>query len=176
MKILEFHIPGVILFELSRYNDERGFFQEIFRSEWLLKYNINKNFVQDNLSISKKNVLRGLHFQVEPYQQGKLISVLSGKILDVLVDIRKKSPHFGKFLMIELDAKSPHLLWIPEGFAHGFLSLEDNSIVFYKCTNYYNKEAERTLLWNDPEIGIPWPISNPIISEKDKKGILLADL
>jgi len=162
---------GLLLFELDCFKDHRGIFFEMMRTSWIEQYIGKVSFVQDNISISRKNVVRGLHFQEPPHEQGKLITCLSGKIIDVAVDLRKKSPYYGKFLMIEMSSEVPSCLWIPPGFAHGFLALEDNTIVHYKCTAYYNKESERCIIWNDPTLGIPWMVSNPLLSDKDKNGI-----
>ena len=136
---------------------------------------MNMKFVQDNESKSGKNVLRGLHFQKPPFAQGKLVRVIQGKVLDVAVDIRKGSPTYGKYHSVELDAESKRMFYIPEGFAHGFLTLEENTIFAYKCTNYYNKESEGSLLWCDEEIGIDWNVENPVLSDKDKISPLFKD-
>ena len=162
-------IPGVILITPKVFSDERGFFMESYKESEFKANGINFEFKQDNHSKSSKNVLRGLHYQLEPYAQGKLVRVITGKIFDVAVDIRKGSPTFGKWVSAELSEDNKKMLWIPPGFAHGFLSLEDNTNVLYKSTNEYNKESERGISWNDPEIGIKWPINNPLLSDKDKK-------
>jgi dTDP-4-dehydrorhamnose 3,5-epimerase len=127
-------------------------------------------FVQDNVSVSKKNVLRGLHFQHPPMAQGKLVSVLNGRVIDVAVDIRKNSPTYGQHCMVELSRENGLQFWIPPGFAHGFLALEDETVFNYKCTNYYSPDHEETLLWDDIDLKINWPIQNPIISKKDLVG------
>ena len=165
----EKEIEGIAIFETDVFHDDRGYFME-FYNEKKFKHNVLENFSfkQDNISCSKKNVLRGLHFQSPPFEQGKLIQVLKGKVLDVVVDVRKKSKTFGKHLKIELSSNNHKKLWIPPGFAHGFLSLEDDTILSYKCTNYYSKDHEMDLLWNDENLNIDWGIENPIISEKDK--------
>ena len=162
-------IPDVIIITLKAFGDERGFFMESYKESEFKANGITFDFKQDNHSKSSKNVLRGLHYQLEPYAQGKLVKVVTGRIFDVAVDIRKGSPTFGKWVSAELSEENKQMLWIPPGFAHGFLSLEDNTNVLYKSTNEYNKESERGILWNDPEIGIKWPVSNPILSEKDRK-------
>ena len=165
----EKEIEGIAIFETDVFHDDRGYFMEYFNEN-----NFNQNvlgnfsFKQDNISCSKKNVLRGLHFQAPPFEQGKLIQVLKGKVLDVVVDVRKKSKTFGKHLKIELSSKNHKKLWIPPGFAHGFLSLEEDTILSYKCTNYYSKNHEMDLLWNDENLNIDWGIKNPIVSKKDK--------
>ena len=166
-------IPDVILITPKAFGDERGFFMESHKESQFKANGIAFDFKQDNHSKSSKNVLRGLHYQLEPYAQGKLVKVVTGRIFDVAVDIRKGSPTFGKWVSAELSEENKQMLWIPPGFAHGFLSLEDNTNVLYKSTNEYNKESEGGILWNDPEIDIKWPVSNPILSEKDKKHPLL---
>jgi len=130
-------------------------------------HGIPSSFGQDNESISKKNVLRGLHFQLPPHDQGKLVRVIKGAVIDVAVDIRKQSPTYGKYIMVELNEENKYQFWIPSGFAHGFLSLADETIFSYKCTNHYNKESESGLLWDDKDLNIQWNIENPIVSEKD---------
>ena len=125
-------------------------------------------FVQDNESKSAKGVLRGLHFQVPPFEQGKLVRVIKGAVLDVAVDLRKKSPTYGKWECVELSERNKRMYWIPAGFAHGFLTLEDNTVFFYKCTAVYNKESEKSIAWNDNDLFIQWGISNPVLSDKDK--------
>ena len=160
---------GVKIFAPNVYLDRRGYFIELFNN---LRFNDNFldniSFEQDNFSCSNKNVLRGLHFQSPPYSQGKLIQVLQGRILDVIVDIRKASKTYGEHIKFELSAENHKQLWIPPGFAHGFLTLEDKTLFSYKCTNYYSKEHEMDLLWNDVDLDIHWGIENPIISEKDQ--------
>ena len=162
-------IEGILIFENDIFFDDRGYFME-FYNEKKFKKNIleNLSFKQDNISCSKKNVLRGMHFQLPPFEQGKLVQVIKGKALDVVVDLRKGSKTFGEHLRIELSGNNKKKLWIPPGFAHGFLSLENDTILSYKCTNYYSKDHEMDLLWNDENLNIDWGIENPIISEKDK--------
>jgi dTDP-4-dehydrorhamnose 3,5-epimerase len=154
------------------FGDQRGYFLESF-NEKLFSEVVGKKitFVQDNESLSSKNVVRGLHFQKPPYAQGKLVRVVKGSVLDVAVDLRKKSPTFGKVFTIELSETNKRQFWIPEGFAHGFATLEDNTIFQYKCTSYYSPENEETIKWNDSTLGIDWKINEPIISDKDKKGL-----
>lgn len=168
-------IPDVILINAKTFTDERGFFMESYKDSEFKANGVIFDFKQDNHSKSSKNVLRGLHYQLEPYAQGKLVKVVTGRIFDVAVDIRKGSPTFGNWISAELSEENKQMLWIPPGFAHSFLSLEDNTNVLYKSTNEYNKESERGILWNDPEINIKWPVSNPILSEKDKKHPLLKE-
>lgn len=171
MIVKEFEIEGLRLFEPRIFHDDRGFFFESYNEE---KYSAfigaEVHFVQDNISTSKKGVLRGLHFQTPPFAQGKLVSVIKGKVLDVAVDIRKGSPTYGKYQVMELSAENKLQFWIPAGFAHGFVSLEEDTIFSYKCSNYYSPAHERTLLWNDIDLGIEWGINDPIVSEKDKIG------
>ena len=167
MIVNRFEIEGLLLIKPTLFSDERGVFYETYSREKYTSQGLPANFLQDNESISKKNVLRGLHFQAPPHDQGKLVRVIKGAALDVAVDIRKKSPTYGKYIMVELNEDNKHQFWIPSGFAHGFLSLSDETIFSYKCTNLYNKESELGLLWNDKDINIQWNIDNPIISEKD---------
>lgn len=168
-------IPDVILITSKAFSDERGFFMESYKESEFKANGINFEFKQDNHSKSSKKVLRGLHYQLEPYAQGKLVRVITGKIFDVAVDIRRGSPTFGKWVSAELSEDNKKMLWIPPGFAHGFLALEDNTNVLYKSTNEYSKESERGILWNDLEIGIKWPLDNPLLSDKDKKHPVLKD-
>lgn len=150
-------------------------FQEA-RYREALKLSADEHFVQDNFSVSKKGTLRGLHYQAPPMAQGKLVSVLKGRVLDVAVDIRVGSPTYGQHVVVELSGDNHRQLWIPQGFAHGFLVLEDDTYFTYKCTNVYSKEHDRGVLWNDPALGIDWQIENPIVSEKDQKHPLFADI
>lgn len=167
-------IPDVILIESKFFKDERGFFKETYKKSEFVKAGVKQNFVQDNHSFSQKDTLRGLHFQNPPHSQGKLVRCVSGSILDVAVDIRLSSPTFGKWISAELNDKNHLMLWIPEGFAHGFLALED-SHVEYKVTNEYHKESEDGIIWNDPTLNILWNISHPIVSEKDSGWPLLKE-
>ena len=173
----EKEIEGIIIFDTDVFRDERGYFMEYY-NEKMFKQNVLENFSfkQDNISLSKKNVLRGLHFQAPPFEQGKLIQVLKGKVMDVAVDVRKGSKTYGKHLKIELSSKNHKQLWIPPGFAHGFLTLEDDTLFSYKCTNHYSKNHEMDLLWNDYNLNIDWGIENPVISEKDEKATKFEDL
>jgi dTDP-4-dehydrorhamnose 3,5-epimerase len=157
---------GLILIETESFPDERGFFTELYRKSEFKKGGVEDNLVQENLSYSHKGVLRGLHYQRNPMAQGKLINVLKGNIFDVTVDIRKGSPTFGKWYCVELSAANNKMLWIPEGFAHGFFALED-SHVFYKTNREYSKEHEGGILWNDPDIGIVWPVKDPKVNKRD---------
>lgn len=162
-------IDGLVIINTKKFNDERGYFFESFHQkkfEEFIGYSVE--FVQENESQSIKNVVRGLHFQNPPFAQGKLVRVPFGKVIDVVVDIRKNSTTYGKYFSIELSKENGIQLWMPPGFAHGFVSLEENSILSYKCTNYYNKESEGAILWNDKDLGIDWMVDTPIISEKDQ--------
>ena len=170
MEIITTHIPDILIIKPKVFEDARGYFYESYNTELFQQNGINVNFVQDNQSLSQKGVLRGLHFQNPPHAQGKLIRVIKGAVLDVVVDIRKKSLTYGQYFGIELNEKNKTQLWIPPGFAHGFLTLEDNTIFSYKCTNYYNKPSEDCILWNDPNININWGIDKPLLSEKDLAG------
>ncbi len=163
-------IPDVLLLEPKVVGDERGFFLEFYNQRVFRDLGITPNFVQDNHSHSRKNVLRGLHYQVRA-PQGKLIRVLSGAIWDVAVDIRKNSPTFGKWVSEELSSQNKKMLWIPGGFAHGFVVTSDTADIIYKVTDFYSPADERSILWNDPQLGIPWPITGePTLSAKDRAG------
>ena len=169
MIIKQTGFEGLVLVSPDVLNDERGYFFESFHKEKFAASELPVEFEQDNQSLSHKNVLRGLHFQNPPYEQGKLVRVVNGSLLDVVVDIRKNSTTYGKNYSMVLNAKEQVMLWIPAGFAHGFLSLEDNTILSYKCTKVYNKESESGLLYNDADLKIDWNCENPIVSEKDIK-------
>jgi len=176
MNYRKLKIPSVIVIEPKVHKDERGFFFKSFNENNFLKeVGIKINFVQDNHSFSKKNVLRGLHYQVQN-TQGKIIRVTKGKILDIAVDIRKSSETFGQWVGVELSDENNFQVWIPEGFAHGFYILSDEAEVLYKATNFYSPKDERSILWSDPSIGIDWGLIDvPIISTKDQDGLLLKD-
>jgi len=162
-------IPEVILVEAKSSPDERGFFLESFKESVFLENGINTKFVQDNFSHSTKDVLRGLHYQKNPKAQAKLLTVLRGEIFDVAVDIRKNSPTYGKWISEILSEHNKKLIYIPEGFAHGFCILSDEADVFYKVNQEHSPEHDSGLIWNDPEINIKWPIDKPIMSERDQK-------
>ncbi len=168
MEIRYLDIPGLIEFIPSSFKDARGEFMETFRHEIMMKAGITTTFVQENQSFSKKNVLRGIHFQKKPFEQGKLIRVITGSALDVAVDLRPDSEFFGQYHSIVLESNRNNIFFIPEGFGHGFLALED-CILQYKCTKYYHPEADSGIVWNDPELKIRWGIENPILSDKDAK-------
>ena len=170
MKLIKTKIPGPLIIKTKIYNDKRGFFKETFRNN-LFK---NIKFPFDIMSSSKKKVLRGLHIQTDK-SQAKIITVTHGKIFDVAVDLRKNSKTFGKYISIILSENSDFSIYIPKGFAHGFLCLSKKCTVNYKCSEYRHSKYEKTLSWNDPKVNIKWPISNPILSNKDKNGLNLLD-
>lgn len=176
MKFTPLELPGLLLIEPRQFSDERGYFFESYQQELFARNGIHFAFVQDNQSLSKRNVLRGLHFQAPPYEQGKLVRVIKGSALDVIVDIRNGSPTFGKHITVLLNEENHFMLWIPPGFAHGFLSLTNDTIFYYKCTNYYNRESEGGILWNDNTLAINWQANNPIVSEKDLQLTAFKDL
>lgn len=170
MKIIDTKIPDIKIIEPKVFGDERGFFFESFNQqqfEAAIGYTVK--FVQDNHSKSSKGVLRGLHYQLPPYAQGKLVRCVVGEVFDVAVDIRKNSPTFGQWVGIHLTAENKRQLWIPQGFAHGFLTLSDTAEFLYKTTDYYNRECEGAILWNDPELSIEWPFVDILLSDKDKQ-------
>lgn len=167
MKFIKTDIEGLLIIEPDVFPDDRGFFFESFSKIKYEKEAFKYNFLQDNISKSTKGTIRGLHYQVGEFTQGKLCQVISGKVFDVAVDIRFGSPTFGKYVGVELSGENHTQLWIPTGFAHGFSVLSDEAIFMYKCTNYYSKKDERAILYNDPDIGIDWKVEKPIVSEKD---------
>jgi dTDP-4-dehydrorhamnose 3,5-epimerase len=169
---IKLNIPDVILVEPASYIDSRGYFLEMFKSSSFSENGIDLKFSQDNLSFSKKGTVRGLHFQKHPYEQGKLVSTITGSIFDVAVDLRINSNTFGKYVYAILSEENHRSLWIPPGFGHGFMALED-SHVMYKVTSEYNKDYDSGIMWNDPDIGVLWPDIAPIISDKDRKLITL---
>lgn len=173
MEVTETKLPGVLVVEPRVIGDERGFFMETWNEARYREAGLPYEFVQDNLSFSQHGVLRGLHFQ-NPNQQGKLVYVLSGEVFDVAVDIRVGSPHFGEWTGATLSAENKRQFYIPEGFAHGFVVTGDSALFAYKCTGFYDGRAEGGVLWNDPEIGIQWPIEDPTLSEKDQNATPLS--
>ena len=176
MNIIETPIDGLYIIEPKIFEDVRGYFFESYNANDFKINGMHTNFVQDNESNSRKGVLRGLHFQFPPYAQAKLIKAATGSVLDVAVDIRKDSKTYGKYYSVVLTGKNKKMLYIPEGFAHGFLALEDDTTIQYKCSNFYNKECDASIIWNDSTINIDWGIDyEPIISEKDKLGMKLAN-
>lgn len=172
MNITKTDIQGLIIIEPQIFKDSRGAFFESWNAKKFKQLGISEDFVQDNQSVSSKGVLRGLHFQNPPYAQAKLVRVIKGSVLDVAVDLRKNSPTYGMHVSVILSEQNNKSFFIPKGFAHGFLSLEDNTVFNYKCSDYYNKESEGSLLWNDEDLKIDWQIDNPLISEKDLKADL----
>ncbi|GGH93897.1 dTDP-4-dehydrorhamnose 3,5-epimerase [Pseudomonas fluvialis] len=175
MKVLETVLPGVLIIEPKVFADARGFFLESYQAERYRQLGIAHTFVQDNHSRSARGVLRGLHFQ-RSRPQGKLVSVSRGSVYDVTVDINPASPTCGQFVAVELNDENHRQLWIPPGYAHGFCVLSDIADVQYKCTDYYIPEDEGGLLWNDPQVNIPWPIEQPLLSAKDQRNPTLAQL
>lgn len=176
MQIIETQIPGLLEIIPKVFGDDRGYFYESYSKAAFERIGVNFEFVQDNQSMSSRGVLRGLHFQNPPFAQGKLVRVIQGSVLDVVVDIRKNSPTFGKHHKVILSGENKLMFWIPPGFAHGFATLEDNTIFSYKCTNVYSKESEGSVLWNDPDIGIDWGLDNPLLSPKDQEAEPLSKL
>jgi len=177
MKFVETSLPGVIRIEPRIFSDERGFFMETWQAQRFRDAGIDVEFVQDNLSHSSKGTLRGLHYQIQQ-SQGKLVRVVSGEVFDVAVDLRKSSPNFGRWVGEILSAKDKHQLWVPPGFGHGFLVLSDTADFEYKCTDYYAPEFERAIRWDDPDIGIDWPLPSgrqPVLSAKDAAAPFLKD-
>ncbi|GCA78802.1 dTDP-4-dehydrorhamnose 3,5-epimerase [Microcystis aeruginosa] len=171
MKVIPTEIPDVLIIEPQVYGDDRGFFLESFNQrDFREKTGVNTTFVQDNHSMSLKNVLRGLHYQI-PNPQGKLVRVVNGSVFDVAVDARQSSPTFGQWVGCILSAENKRIFWVPEGFAHGFLVLSERAEFLYKTTNYYYPQYEKTILWNDADLGIDWPLETPpILSPKDQAG------
>lgn len=176
MIIRKTDFKGLLIIVPDVFDDERGYFFESYNSKRYSDKGIRVKFVQDNESMSKSGVVRGLHLQKRETAQGKLVSVVQGEIFDVAVDLRPDSPTFGKYFSVILSYKAKKQVYIPPGFAHGFVSLENRTILHYKCTEYYNPERELTLLWDDPDIAINWPVKNPIVSDKDRKGISFKEI
>ena len=175
MKITTTPIDGLLVIEPQIFKDSRGYFFESYNQDKMKAAGIVLSFVQDNQSLSQMGAVRGLHFQAAPFEQGKLVRVVAGAVRDVVVDIRKNSPTYGQHFSIDLSAENQLMFWIPPGFAHGFETLENNTVFLYKCTNMYDKNSEGGLLWNDPAIGIKWQTSDAIVSEKDQILPLLKD-
>ncbi len=167
MRITEFELKGLLLLQPEVFRDERGFFMETWNARKYGQLGLPAAFVQDNLSRSSRGTLRGLHYQ-KPHSQGKLVSLLKGKVWDVSVDLRLDSPTFGKWAGIILDGDSGSQLYIPPGFAHGFCTLSEEALFFYKCTDFYSPDDERGIAWNDPQLNINWPVSDPLLSPKDR--------
>jgi dTDP-4-dehydrorhamnose 3,5-epimerase len=183
MKLIPTRIPDVVIVEPAVFGDDRGWFMESFNQVRFeaglreLGLPIPRPFVQDNHSCSKAGVLRGLHYQLPPHSQGKLVRVVKGAVFDVAVDLRKGSPTFGQWAGVELSAANKRQLWVPEGFAHGFVTLEDDTHFLYKTTDFYHRDSERSVRWNDPDIGIEWPLENLVVtlSDKDQQAPCLRD-
>lgn len=176
MKIIKTGFEGLLVIQPTVFEDARGYFFESFRKETLAENGIIADFVQGNISKSKRNAVRGLHYQVGNYAQGKLCQVITGKVLDVALDIRFNSSTFGKHFAFELSEENHAMIWIPPGFAHGFSVLSDEAIFLYKCTAYYSKADERAILYNDPDLDIYWKINEPVVSEKDLNAKLFKEI
>ena len=175
MNVIKCHLEGILLIEPVRYGDERGFFMETFEATRYHDFGIRENFVQENYSRSAKNVLRGLHFtKKEP--QAQIVTVMSGRIFDVVVDIRRDSPSFGKWFGVELGESGPSQLYMPHGFAHGFCVLSDRADLHYKVSQRYNPQDEGGLLWNDESVGISWPVLDPVLSPRDQQHLKLGEI
>lgn len=175
MKIMKLAIPGLLIIEPDIFGDQRGLFMETWNAKRYRDAGLDAEFVQDNLSYSSYGVLRGLHYQ-QPDSQGKLVYVLQGRVYDVAVDIRVGSPSFGQWHGVELSAENKRQFYIPEGFAHGFYVLSETALFAYKCTDYYNPQAEGGIMWNDPGLNIDWPVKDPVLSDKDRKYPPLKDI
>ncbi|MFG0297853.1 MAG: dTDP-4-dehydrorhamnose 3,5-epimerase [Maioricimonas sp. JB045] len=176
MKFQRTELPDVVLIEPTIFRDDRGFFMETYHRQRFVEGGIDAVFVQDNLSRSTRGTVRGLHFQIQQ-AQGKLVHVLAGEIFDVAVDLRRSSPTFGRWVGVTLSEDNRRAVYIPPGFAHGFCVVSETADVFYKCTDFYAPQHERTLLWNDPAVGVDWPVpGEPILSEKDRHGQPLSDV
>lgn len=175
MKVIETDLPGCLAFEPKVFGDERGFFYESFNHDKLAPLGLQPRFVQGNVSSSSRGVLRGLHYQW-PKPQGKYVSVIEGEVWDVVVDIRRGSPHFGRWTAVLLSAENRRHLWVPEGFAHGFVALSERAVFTYLCTDTYDSTADSAVRWNDPTLAVDWPVSEPSLSPKDAVAPLLADI
>lgn len=176
MKVTKSEISGLLIVQPDVFSDSRGFFFESYNKKRYEESAIPNDFVQDNISSSKKGTIRGLHYQVGEYAQGKLCQVIEGEVLDVAVDIRFGSPTFGKHFSLILNSETKFQLWIPHGFAHGFSVLSENAIFSYKCSNYYSKADERSIIFNDSDLNINWRVENPVVSEKDLKATKFHDI
>ena len=175
MKVQNNSLPGVMIIEPDVYGDERGFFKETWNRQRYSELGLDRDFVQDNVSFSRKGILRGLHFQ-NPNPQGKLVQVLQGEVYDVAVDVRVGSPDFGRWVGVTLSAQNHLQLYIPEGFAHGFCVTSETALFCYKCTDFYDAESEYNLRWDDPDLAIEWPVAAPELSTKDEAAGLLRDI
>ena len=174
MNVLTCDIPGLLILEPKVFGDARGFFLETWNQFRYREAGVGEDFVQDNLSFSRRGILRGLHFQ-NPKPQGKLLQVLQGEVFDVAVDIRRSSPTFGKWHGLVLSGENKRQFYIPVGFAHGFVVLSETALFHYKCTEFYSPKDEMAIRWDDPDIGIAWPLKEPLLSERDAKGLCLRD-
>ncbi|MBN2311018.1 MAG: dTDP-4-dehydrorhamnose 3,5-epimerase [Candidatus Hydrogenedentes bacterium] len=172
----ETELDGVLIVECGVFRDERGFFSETYNQDIWHAAGFTRPFVQDNLSLSVKGTLRGLHYQILPHGMGKLVRAVTGAVFDVAVDLRRGSPTFGRWIGQTLSAENGLALWVPEGFAHGFVALEDDTYVYYKCTGTHAPEAERALRYNDPDVGVDWPTAPTVISDKDAAAPLLGEV
>lgn len=175
MKVHDTPLAGVRLIQTRTFRDGRGHFLELWNERRYAEAGLPERFVQDNVSVSRKNVVRGLHYQ-HPHGQAKLVTVLEGEVWDVVVDVRRGSPTFERWYAAVLSEENGMQIYVPEGFAHGFAVLSDRAVVCYKCTELYDPAAEQTILWNDPELGIEWPVDDPVLSEKDAAGARLRDV
>lgn len=175
MNVLPCDIPGLVVIEPKVFGDARGFFFESWNQKRYEDAGISGHFVQDNLSFSRRGILRGLHFQ-NPRAQGKLLQVLQGEVFDVAVDLRRSSPHFGRWHGVHLSSENKRQFYIPPGFAHGFAVLSETALFHYKCTEFYSPADELALKWNDPAVGIDWPLKDPLLSERDAKGLMLSEI
>ena len=175
MNVLHCEIEGPLIFEPKVFGDARGFFMEIWSRRRYAEAGLDMDFVQDNISLSRGGILRGLHYQI-PGAQGKLVYVLQGEVFDVAVDIRRSSPTFGRWHGLVLSAENKRQFYVPPGFAHGFVVMSETALFAYKCTTLYAPQNEMTIAWDDPEIGVPWPVAKPLLSEKDTRGLRLRDV
>jgi dTDP-4-dehydrorhamnose 3,5-epimerase len=175
MKITPCELSGLLIIEPNVFGDARGFFMETWNRKRYAEAGLDAPFVQDNISVSRRGALRGLHFQ-NPNPQGKLVAVLEGEVFDVAVDLRRSSSTFGRWHGLRLSSENKKQFFVPPGFAHGFVVLSESAMFHYKCTDFYSPKDEATLLWNDPDLGIQWPVANPTLSEKDARGLRLRDM
>jgi dTDP-4-dehydrorhamnose 3,5-epimerase len=175
MRVLKASLKGVLILEPDFFEDDRGFFLETFHRKRYKEEGVDSDFVQDNLSFSKRGVIRGLHYQY-PHAQAKLVHVIKGEVLDVAVDIRRGSPTFGEWTSVMISDQNKRQVYIPEGFAHGFCVLSDTAFLSYKCSSFYDPDSEGGVLWSDPDLAIDWPVAQPILSEKDGRYCCLKDI
>lgn len=175
MKIIQGEIPGLLILEPAVYRDERGLFMETYNQEALASQGFGHRFVQDNESLSLKGVIRALHFQNPPRAQGKLVRVVRGSVWDIAVDIRRGSPWYGRYSKVFLSEENKKMFWLPPGFAHGFVALEEHTLFSYKCTDVYSREHESSIRWDDPDLAIDWGIDNPLVSDRDRNALFFRD-